>query len=223
MNLYDVLFEGKDAAVERDQSDAAEIEKLRQEIERRERLLEAVKQRADRLEVDAEQKVERIRALTGTLRSKQRDIDLLHKAIKDSERLRLEAVADANEWRRRYEEARGGQRREQDDGPRGNFNTGGGPGVGFNSVFEQFFRNHRSVFDPFADQQRFHRKPPPPSTPTWATILGVSRTCTREQLQAAYRRAAKKAHPDAGGTEQEFINVRAAYDEAMRARGFGGK
>lgn len=42
--------------------------------------------------------------------------------------------------------------------------------------------------------------------------LGVPNTATDEEIQAAYRQAAKKAHPDAGGSPEEFQNLTLARD-----------
>ncbi|MBG6085596.1 J domain-containing protein [Zhihengliuella flava] len=53
-------------------------------------------------------------------------------------------------------------------------------------------------------------------------VLGVSRTATAEEIKSAYRRAARKTHPDHGGTADEFRLVSLAYEtladaEARRA------
>ena len=42
--------------------------------------------------------------------------------------------------------------------------------------------------------------------------LGVDKTATPAQVKAAHRRAAKKAHPDAGGEREEFLAVQLAYE-----------
>ena len=42
-------------------------------------------------------------------------------------------------------------------------------------------------------------------------VLGVPPTATDEEIRAAYRRAAKRAHPDAGGSQSAFRRVNTAY------------
>lgn len=42
--------------------------------------------------------------------------------------------------------------------------------------------------------------------------LGIPSTATPEEIKAAYRAKAGKAHPDRGGIEEEFKRVRAAYE-----------
>lgn len=43
--------------------------------------------------------------------------------------------------------------------------------------------------------------------------LGLERTASDSEVKAAYRRAAKKAHPDApGGSREAFLSVKAAYE-----------
>ena len=43
-------------------------------------------------------------------------------------------------------------------------------------------------------------------------ILGVSRDATNEEIKAAFRSLAQKYHPDKGGDEETFINIKLAYD-----------
>jgi hypothetical protein len=43
-------------------------------------------------------------------------------------------------------------------------------------------------------------------------ILGVRRDATADQLRKAYYRVAKAAHPDTGGSVEEFAIVKTAYD-----------
>ncbi|KLL12921.1 MULTISPECIES: J domain-containing protein [Protofrankia] len=43
-------------------------------------------------------------------------------------------------------------------------------------------------------------------------VLGVPPAASQEQIVAAYRRAARRTHPDAGGSEQAFERVSRAYE-----------
>lgn len=43
-------------------------------------------------------------------------------------------------------------------------------------------------------------------------ILQLNPGYTPEDLKRAYRVLAKKTHPDAGGSSEEFLKVKAAYD-----------
>lgn len=42
--------------------------------------------------------------------------------------------------------------------------------------------------------------------------LGVTRDCTRRDIELAYRRASRRAHPDNGGTRAEWDALREAYE-----------
>ena len=46
---------------------------------------------------------------------------------------------------------------------------------------------------------------------TFYEILGVSRNATTLEIQAAYRRRCLETHPDKGGNEIDFLNVRKGY------------
>ena len=46
--------------------------------------------------------------------------------------------------------------------------------------------------------------------------LGLSTPYTRADVRRAYKRLAKTAHPDLGGTQQAFIKLKAAHDSALR-------
>ncbi len=52
----------------------------------------------------------------------------------------------------------------------------------------------------------------PPPSKSWFAILGVSETWDIAEIEAAYKRQAKQAHPDNGGTSEEM----AALNEAIR-------
>jgi hypothetical protein len=51
-------------------------------------------------------------------------------------------------------------------------------------------------------------------TPHWASVLRVEPPFHLEKIKEAYRARSKAAHPDAGGSHQDFIKLQAAYDEA---------
>lgn len=52
-------------------------------------------------------------------------------------------------------------------------------------------------------------------TPWWS-ILRVPPDATREEIDAGYKRAAAKAHPDVGGTNEAFVAVRRAYEHGKK-------
>jgi hypothetical protein len=46
-------------------------------------------------------------------------------------------------------------------------------------------------------------------------ILGVARGASFDEIKVAYRRACKSKHPDMGGSDAEFIELRNAYDHVL--------
>ena len=52
----------------------------------------------------------------------------------------------------------------------------------------------------------------------WSDILGVSATATLEEIEAAYRAAARDAHPDRGGSTEQMSRLNAARDKARKER-----
>ena len=64
---------------------------------------------------------------------------------------------------------------------------------------------------------------PPPRAPEasrhWSDVLGIGRHASRTEIEAAYRREAKRRHPDAGGTEGAMSELNAARDAALREVG----
>jgi len=46
-------------------------------------------------------------------------------------------------------------------------------------------------------------------------ILGVARGCTREEVKEAFRAKVPSAHPDRGGEDLTFIQLRAAYEQIL--------
>lgn len=55
-----------------------------------------------------------------------------------------------------------------------------------------------------------------PAPEQWWQVLGVSHTADRSMIEAAYRRLARTAHPDAGGTTAAMSRLNTARDEALR-------
>ena len=51
----------------------------------------------------------------------------------------------------------------------------------------------------------------------YRTVLGLPLSGTLEitQIKSAYRKAAKKAHPDAGGTQEMFLRIKEAHDTLL--------
>ncbi|HZL07120.1 MAG TPA: DnaJ domain-containing protein, partial [Coriobacteriia bacterium] len=43
-------------------------------------------------------------------------------------------------------------------------------------------------------------------------ILGVSRTASADEIKKAFRKQARKHHPDAGGSEERFKELNEAYE-----------
>jgi hypothetical protein len=51
--------------------------------------------------------------------------------------------------------------------------------------------------------------------PECFAVLELSASATKTEVRSAYRRLARKAHPDAGGDAEEFKKILAAYDAAL--------
>ena len=47
------------------------------------------------------------------------------------------------------------------------------------------------------------------------SLLNLSSPCTIAEVKAAYRKLAKCAHPDRGGSHDEFLALQAAYEQAL--------
>lgn len=59
---------------------------------------------------------------------------------------------------------------------------------------------------------------PPARGEHWSEILKVPKDARPEDIEGAYRREAKKAHPDAGGTNEMMAKLNAARAAALRER-----
>jgi hypothetical protein len=51
--------------------------------------------------------------------------------------------------------------------------------------------------------------------PACFSLLKLSFPCTVAEVKAAYRELAKRAHPDRGGSHGEFLELQAAYEQAL--------
>lgn len=69
-----------------------------------------------------------------------------------------------------------------------------------------------------ATMKGFKALPPPagarPPRP-WTEVLGVGAGATKEQIEAAFREKAKKAHPDHGGSTDDMTELNRAKQEAL--------
>lgn len=63
----------------------------------------------------------------------------------------------------------------------------------------------------------FEALPPPDGVVTLSCwdVLGIEPGAPRDQITAAYRRQARSAHPDQGGTREEWDRLQAAYEQAL--------
>lgn len=52
------------------------------------------------------------------------------------------------------------------------------------------------------------------------SILGVKQGATREDIDKAFRKKVWSAHPDHGGSNEQFIEVMAAYESIKQFRGW---
>lgn len=65
----------------------------------------------------------------------------------------------------------------------------------------------------------FEALPSPDMMNHWSTVLGVPRTATKADVEAAFKRKAMQAHPDTGGSAAAMQALVAARDEAFKAIG----
>lgn len=47
-------------------------------------------------------------------------------------------------------------------------------------------------------------------------VLGLSSDASHEEIKAAYRRMAMKHHPDRGGSQDKFQEIKVAYEQLMK-------
>lgn len=61
----------------------------------------------------------------------------------------------------------------------------------------------------------FKALPETATASSWWNVLGVLPTASAEEIKAAYRKQARTAHPDAGGTDALMHQLNAARDEGL--------
>jgi len=62
----------------------------------------------------------------------------------------------------------------------------------------------------------FKELPEQSSGRTWWEILEVSKSASPEIVRQAYLSKIKKAHPDAGGSHEQFIQIQKAYEQSCQ-------
>lgn len=50
----------------------------------------------------------------------------------------------------------------------------------------------------------------------WWDVLGVSRDCTRKDVQTAYKKNVRAHHPDNGGDPAKWLALQEAYEQALK-------
>lgn len=73
-------------------------------------------------------------------------------------------------------------------------------------MFDKLARNNRSKMNAYNDTIQEYRT---------LLSLPIEGTLELSQIKSAYRKAAKKAHPDAGGTQELFIRIKEACDALL--------
>lgn len=56
------------------------------------------------------------------------------------------------------------------------------------------------------------------SVSPWRSVLGLGADATRDDIERAYRVKRKEAHPDHGGTSEQFHSVQTAYEMAIQEK-----
>lgn len=62
----------------------------------------------------------------------------------------------------------------------------------------------------------FKELPPQDFAKPWWEILEIDKNAPAYAVRSAYLEKAKRAHPDAGGTHEEFIRIQEAYNQALQ-------
>lgn len=102
-------------------------------------------------------------------------------------------------------------------------NMGGIPSKAMLMMELQILKNFRATIDKqIGDLERLIGVPSSKNQSQWSgnsdtemdpfIVLGVDHNSSKEEVDRAYKAAAKKCHPDKGGSVQEMAKVNAAYE-----------
>lgn len=80
-------------------------------------------------------------------------------------------------------------------------------GKQYHTRYHEYFYTTKPERDP---EQRY-------SSPEKVSILNLPTPYTEADVRRAYKRLAKTAHPDCGGSEAAFIELKKAHDAALRS------
>lgn len=91
----------------------------------------------------------------------------------------------------------------------------------YHSRFHEYFYICKPITDPEHEgRRRVHeweasgRAAPFPSSAL--SHLGLHLPCTKDDIRRAFKRMALKAHPDTGGSHEQFLKLKLAYEQALR-------
>lgn len=79
----------------------------------------------------------------------------------------------------------------------------------FNQEFDNVFAGYLATPDDTSLLLGDGRSP-------WYQVMGILPTASKQDIRNAFRALSKVHHPDAGGNEEDFKRLRAAYDQGMR-------
>jgi hypothetical protein len=77
---------------------------------------------------------------------------------------------------------------------------------------------HELTTPRFGKRQTLSKLPTPEECHRQLLGLPLGRRLSGVEIHRAYKRVAKRAHPDAGGSAREFLELSAARDALMKAR-----
>lgn len=88
---------------------------------------------------------------------------------------------------------------------------------------ERLHRKYEALFESlhrqsFRSDQGYHTPSPQIANGHWSTVLAVSPQATVSEIKSAYRKLARTAHPDAGGSAEAMSRLNAARDQALKER-----